>query len=439
MEKKVRSLKEIRQRRFLLILPLLMLPFTTLIFWTLGGGKAERPEAQTTVKKGFNINLPGANLNNDKAMDKMSYYNQARTDSIKFLELIKNDPHYRHATDTDDDAYPLDEDGIFSSSSAKSDLPATLTGGGYNDAHTEEIYRKLAELDREINNPPSPSIETESAGYSSASGMNRTGSGLNAPDIAKLEQMMERMNQPNGEDPEMRQISELLDKILDAQHPARVQERLKDTYKENEASVLRVSAKTENVNISYLDTGNVPGNSGIGFYSLSETSSATALQNAIPAVIHESQTLVDGAVVKLRLTGDMYISGTPVPKDNFLYGTASLRGERLQISINSIRFNNALFPVQLSVYDMDGLEGIYIPGAITRDVARQSADRSVQTIGMPLIDPSLGVQAASAGMEAAKSLISKKVKLIKVSVKAGYRVLLYDGAQKHGNPYSNQN
>lgn len=89
--------------------------------------------------------------------------------------------------------------------------------------------------------------------------------------------------------------------------------------------------------------------------------------------------------------------------------------------------------MQLSVYDMDGMDGIYIPGAITRDVAKQSADRAIQGIGLTTLDPSLGAQAASAGIEAARDLISKKVKLVKVTVKAGYQVLLRDEKQKQNN------
>ncbi len=45
----------------------------------------------------------------------------------------------------------------------------------------------------------------------------------------------------------------------------------------------------------------------------------------------------------------------------------------------------------------------------------------------------IGVQAAGAGLEAAKSLFSKKVKLIKVTVKAGYKVMLKDDKQKKEN------
>jgi conjugative transposon TraM protein len=140
---------------------------------------------------------------------------------------------------------------------------------------------------------------------------------------------------------------------------------------------------------------------------------------------------VNGSTVKLRLTNDVYINGVLIPKDNFLFGTASLNGERLNIKISSIRFHNSLFPVELSVYDMDGIDGIYIPGAISRDVAKQSIDRSTRGLGLTTLDPSLGAQAANAGIEAARNLLSKKVKLIKVTVKAGYRVLLKSDQQKN--------
>ena len=135
----------------------------------------------------------------------------------------------------------------------------------------------------------------------------------------------------------------------------------------------------------------------------------------------------------MRLLNDIYINGVLIPKENFVFGTAALNGERLGITINSIRYKTSLLPVELSVFDMDGLNGIYIPGAIARDVAKQSTDRAVQDVGFTSLNPSVGVQAASAGIEAAKTLFSKKIKLIKVTVKAGYHVLLRDEKQNQSN------
>jgi len=126
------------------------------------------------------------------------------------------------------------------------------------------------------------------------------------------------------------------------------------------------------------------------------------------------------------LANEITVNTIQIPKDNFVFGIASLNGERLKININSIRYQNSLFPVNLSVYDLDGLEGIYIPGAVTREATKQSAGRSIENFGVSSHDPTWQAQAATAGVEAAKSLFSKKIKLVKVTVKAGYQVLLKD-------------
>ena len=170
------------------------------------------------------------------------------------------------------------------------------------------------------------------------------------------------------------------------------------------------------------------------FYSLDEVQPAEETQNSIEAVVHQTQTIVNGSVVKLRLTSDIFLQGTIIPRNTFLYGIAALKGERLEVKITNIQYNTSIFPVEVAVYDIDGIAGIYIPGTINRDVAKASADRSIQALGLSAVADSWGAQAAGMGIEAAKSLMSKKVKLIKVVVKAGYHVLLYDEKQKNLKP-----
>jgi conjugative transposon TraM protein len=281
-------------------------------------------------------------------------------------------------------------------------------------------------------NKPIASEEEYSHMYQGTKGKSSNSTTVNSSDVDRLEQMMNMVNQSTDEDPELKQLNRMLDKILEVQYPKRVHEKLKQTSEAARGQVFAVSFKKDN-SITHLDTEHLTDGAVNGFYSLIGTTAIEDSHNAIQAVIHETQTIVDGSTVKLRLLNDVFINGVHIPKDNFLYGIASLRGERLSIKINSVRYNNSLFPVELSVYDMDGLNGIYIPGAITRDVAKQSTDRSMQTIGLTSLDPSWQAQAAGAGIEAAKTLVSRKVKLIKVTVKAGYQVLLRDEKQKQSN------
>jgi conjugative transposon TraM protein len=128
--------------------------------------------------------------------------------------------------------------------------------------------------------------------------------------------------------------------------------------------------------------------------------------------------------VKFRTVNDIYVNGKLVPKDNLISGIATLDGERLTVEIKSIRSGKNLFNVKLEVYDMDGLPGIYIPGTINRDVAKESLNNSLSLADMTTLDPSLKAQATATGIGAVKSLISKKTKLVRVQVKAGYKVLL---------------
>jgi conjugative transposon TraM protein len=252
------------------------------------------------------------------------------------------------------------------------------------------------------------------------------------PEVEKLEDMIKVINTKNETDPELKQLSAMLDKILLAQHPEKLQDSIKLGPAKKNTELFSVSTETADQNISSLDNTNTTGmESQTDFYNLGdEKSDGTVRSNGIEAVIEETQTLVSGSTVKLRLISDIYITDQHIPKGQFVYGTASLNNERLRIIINSIRYQNNILPVSMDAYDMDGLAGIYVPGSISRDVSKQSADEAISSIGLTSLDPSVGAQAASAGIQAAKTLLGRKVKLTRVSVKAGYRVLLKDNRQK---------
>jgi conjugative transposon TraM protein len=173
-----------------------------------------------------------------------------------------------------------------------------------------------------------------------------------------------------------------------------------------------------------LTTGHLSNYATNGFFGLDDSPVEQVDGNAIEAIVHDTQEIVDGSTIKIRLMQAIAIDGAAIQKDQFVYGRCSIKGERLTIEINSVRTGDALFPVTLMAYDLDGLEGIYIPGAIARDAAKQASDNALQNIQVMSLDPSIGAQAAAAGLEATKGLFSKKAKQVKVKVKAGYHILL---------------
>ncbi|EHQ27007.1 conjugative transposon protein TraM [Mucilaginibacter paludis] len=436
METTTHSVKFLRKRKFFVAVPALILPFITLLFWVMGGGTSASAEDPLKDKKGFNTALPDAKFKKDQSFDKMSYYDQAATDSAKRLEQSKKDPYYK---DSSNRAVQV-PDSLTGPMGPNAGLIGTRSKirPEYTDQHEAKIYSKLSELNAAMNrseqaqrtqtSPPAASAEAKPA--------------VSSADVTRLEQMMKSMND-KGEDPEMSQLDGMLEKIMDIQNPNRAQEKIKAASDKRRGQVLPVTTKVNHDPLSLLSSSPayLPGKDSTisvrplanSFYSLNNSVEENTTQDAIPAVVHETQTIVNGSTVKLRLTSDVYINGVLIPKDNFIFGTAALEGERLAIQISGVRFKNSLFAVQLTACDLDGMEGIYIPGAITRDAMKQSAESSVQSIGSTNFDPSLVSQAAGAGIEAARGLFSKKIKLIKVVIKAGYRVLLRDEKQKQAN------
>lgn len=410
---------EHRQKRLAAFLPLFIVPFITLIFWTLGGGRIDKNKTEEDTKSKVNMEIPDANFEKKQPSDKMSFYAQALLDSAKKKELSQNDPY-------------INQPGSPQSTSlgAFYNTPAigAYGGGNYTDPNEAKIYGKLNELNSVLNQPTPPVVPAYGA-------MDTKSFGQSNLDLERLQGMMNMMQegQQTSGDPEMQQINGLLEKILDIQHPDRAQEKLNTIQAKNRGQVYAVSANVEENPISIIEkTEGAKKRQSNGFYGLNETRDV-AENNSITAVVHDNQTIVSGSIVKLRLVTDIMIGNELIPKDNFLFGQATISGERLKIEINSIRYNNSIYPVKLTVYDLDGMDGVHIPGAISRDVAKESGTDVMQGLGINSFDPNLATQAASAGIELSKNLIKRKVKLVKVTLKSGYRLLLKDNKQEYSN------
>ncbi|QES88928.1 conjugative transposon protein TraM [Rhizosphaericola mali] len=409
------SLQQQRKRKFYLILPIIVIPCLTLFFYALGGGKGRATAVANS--KGLNTSLPEVQMNSEPK-DKMSLYAQAIKDSNGFNELKKSDPYSLENRQ-------MDSDSLDASNNLKNVLPVGRTGITYTDPNEQKVNDRLATLQRTLQ-------QSKTENYN---GINRYESVENRQLKEQLQAVQEQMHQMYshqnlGVDPQIEQINTVLNKIMDVQHPDAVKERLERESLKNKGQVFSIASNTEEILAKPL-IAIVPKRS-IGFYGLTEISDSSYANNAaVEAQVHETQTLISGAAIKLRLTSDILIAGQTITKGSFVFGTCNVGGERLNITINSIRKDDRLFPVSLVVYDMDGLEGIRIPGAITREVTKEGIDQGIQSMNLMSLDPSVGAQAASAAVQTAKGLLGKKAKLVKATVRAGYPVLLLDKQQFH--------
>lgn len=171
---------------------------------------------------------------------------------------------------------------------------------------------------------------------------------------------------------------------------------------------------------------------------LFQTAIGTALQterNTISACVHTRQTVTDGQTVRFRLLEPMQVSGREIPRNALVVGMAKVQGERLAVVISSLEYQGNIIPVELTVYDTDGQAGIFIPGSMERSAAKEIAANMGTSVGSSVnISTDAGAQLAS---DLGKGLIqgtsqyfAKKMRTVKVHLKAGYKVLLYQPENK---------
>ncbi len=377
------SAQFLRRRKFLIVLPLIVLPFAVLLFWLLGGGSGSKPVVQK--KAGLNTQLPDANLKKESALDKMSFYAMADRDSVKRAQQIQMDPNYQ-------------------GSKSVTHLPKY--------AMEDPLARKISRLQKEVWQSESGDKSYQKTKVESSG------------DLEQLHQMVSAIHQKKA-DPDIEALNVTLDKLLEIQHPGRTQ---RQTFPNEKIKVYSVTTNGSSREQNYF--GAVSAKRTNGFFSDEEEQSDSVKAGVIMAVVHNEQILLAGSVVKLRLLQDVFVNNERILAGSFVFGNAEINNDRIKVMVSSIQFQNQLYPVSLSVFDMDGLEGIHIPGSSDREVVKQSADQGIQSLGGLAFDPSIGAQVAATGLNAAKSLLSKKVKQVRVTVKAGYRVLLRNENQK---------
>jgi conjugative transposon TraM protein len=146
--------------------------------------------------------------------------------------------------------------------------------------------------------------------------------------------------------------------------------------------------------------------------------------NTLSAVIHDSQEVTSGSLVKMRLTDAAIVDGHRLPANTFIYGKCSLSGERLTINIQTLKSGNNIFPAALEVYDMDGLQGLHIPRALSRDQAKQAGAQGISGADMMTMSSNPATMAAGVAVGAIKNIGTAKIRQVKVKLKAGYNLML---------------
>lgn len=188
-------------------------------------------------------------------------------------------------------------------------------------------------------------------------------------------------------------------------------------------SSLTRSMSNEEFVASYSEKASARFNTAIGRGGVSD-------KNTISACIHGTQTITDGQAVRLRLLEAMRVGNREIPRNSVIVGVTRLQGERLSIALKSIEYNGMIIPIELAVYDNDGQEGIFIPKSMEVDAAKEVGANMGSSLNSSInISSNAGAQLASdlgkGVIQGVSQYISKKMRTVKIHLKAGYRVMLY--------------
>ncbi|MDD2306084.1 MAG: conjugative transposon protein TraM [Prolixibacteraceae bacterium] len=386
----------LKRNKPLLFLPLVLIPFIVLIFYVLGGGekkeKEEQKQKEQQVAKGANYTLPDA----DKSVaiyDKMDNYSSKKEVTTSHDYNIAGETDSTNEESLEEET--LTEEQLLSEKKNlyQNDPVPELNADVSTDlmAHIRQKEKKVRE-DLENNQ-----AETKSQNEASEQGMEK------AKENESTEKK-ETFTYPSTGIEELDKVFRQNSRLAKQNDSLNI--RLKETTSINQ------KLEAEKNKRSTLEKG---GKSGF-------KPKDTAVP-VIEAEVYETTTVLTGNRVKLRLLEEAWLNGVKIPVNTFLYGICEVSNERLQIEVMQIPVGEKFVPVEVTVCDLDGLPGLYVPDNASRKVAKEVGS-SANTSSMFGVSNNpltyMGMQAAD---RTAQSLL-KMIRIKKVTIKKNTLVYL---------------
>ena len=459
-----------RKKKFFTFLPLFILPILILLFWALGGGKGNAADLGDAAAAAGPVNqvktdLPGAIVEREES--KRGVYEREAKDRERRRYDMARDPY---------------ADQLMEKESPGAIAPGVDDWEQRFNARTGDLQRELNSFDEELadrgttlpaasstrNQPAATSatarrrsaapttldvteedeqvrqIEAALAKLNGGDASTSAAYGTAFAPVGAMPGMESGGNIPDGGVPMTAQDSaaykqvEALDRIMERsvmlQYPELAQEEIRKLSEKNAKHLYPVAdAPTAAGEVEIFgstprrDTVAPPvAQRQVGFFTDdSNDQSGDFTQLTVRAQVHNSAVVLDGSTVKMRLLEDVYVAGQRIPANTFVYGQCGLRGDRLSVVVSTINFRNNVYDVGLNVYDLDGQEGLAVPGSVERQIAKREAAASARGLGgSSMGGANLTEQLAAQGTQAIKEITSRKISVIKVELKAGHRVIL---------------
>lgn len=154
-----------------------------------------------------------------------------------------------------------------------------------------------------------------------------------------------------------------------------------------------------------------------------------------------------GARLRIRLLDDILIGNAMVRRGTYLYTLISgYEAQRVKLTISSVMINDRIFPIKLSIYDVDGMEGLYVPASAFREFSKELGGNTTGGMNLTMQQNSdalsqLYMSALQRMFTSTSQAVSKSIKKNKANIKYGTSVYLIDAneLQENGKMIQNQN
>lgn len=289
-------------------------------------------------------------------------------------------------------------DSLKAVSSRQNQIPVKGKPSSYNNPKNEDKdYNRSADIMRMLNDKSYGKPENE---YASESPKEKTQNVQPDPVKYLKEQMLVMDSLEKSRDPEYQ--SKLLAEQKLKANKEKMDEFLNSTFNVSKSGI----------------------NSGFNaFYKEKENS-------FIKAVIDEDNKGFLGSRIRFRLLEDIFVGQRKIEKGSILYGQISgFTMQRVDLTIVSVFTKGEILPVHLSIYDLDGMKGLYVPQSVFRDMIREMGSNSVQGTQMDMGGSGFFTSIGSKLFTSTSKSIANLIKTNKAKLKYNSYVFLIDEKQ----------
>ena len=151
----------------------------------------------------------------------------------------------------------------------------------------------------------------------------------------------------------------------------------------------------------------------------------------IKAMIDQTTKAHEGTRLRFKLLDDVIVKGTKLKKGTYLYGTVTGFGQqRVMADITSILVKDKFLKIHLTVYDLDGMQGFYVPESAFRDMMKNAGSAAMQSNisfdsggGGGISAEALALQALQNVYQSTSSAVSQAIKKNRAKIK--YNSIVY--------------